>query len=140
MRISAVPFEVVDVVWEDARRWLEPAVKSGGLRYSIDAIKEMIDKRIIALWAVLDDDNEMRAAITTRVQQYPEARWLEMDWIGGEEMDKWLPQLDDTLSGYARSMGCQFMSGQGRRGWMKPLGELGWESDSVAYRKDLRDG
>ena len=63
-----------------------------------------------------------------------------MDWIGGEEMDKWLPQFQEKLEAYAHSMNCDFLSGQGRRGWTKPLKKLGWEEEFVSFRKDLTDG
>ena len=140
MRISAVPFDVVDVVWEDARRFLEPAIKSGGRRYNIETVKKFIDDRIIALWVALNEENDIKAVITTRVQQYPEGRALEMDWIGGEEMTEWLPEFHSTLESYARDMNCDFMAGQGRKGWTKPLQTLGWEAEFVSYRKDLTDG
>jgi hypothetical protein len=140
MRISAVPYEVVDIVWQDAKRWLEPAVKTAKGRYTIDDIRGYLDDRIIALWVAMTDDNEIKAAITTRIYDYPKGRALEMDWIGGEEMDTWLPQFQEKLEGYAKDMECDFMAGQGRRGWTKPLTELGWELEHVSFRKELTDG
>lgn len=140
MRISAVPYEVVDIVWEDAKRWLEPAVTTAKGRYSIEDIRRFLDDRIIALWVAMTEDNEIKAAITTRVFEYPNSRALEMDWIGGEEMETWLPQFQERLEEYGKSMGCDFMAGQGRRGWTKPLKELGWELENVSFRKELTDG
>ena len=139
MRISAVPYEGIDVVWDDAKRWIEPALKRSKNRYNIEDIREYIEKKLLGLWVAFNDDNEIKAAITTRVYDYPNGRALEMDWIGGEQMDEWLPQFQEKLEDYGRSMGCNVMLGQGRKGWTKPLSQLGWEQESVFFRKELTD-
>lgn len=140
MRISAVPYEVIDVVWDDAKKFLEPAVNFAKTRYTIESIRQFIDGHHVALWVAMDDQNRMKATITTRVYDYPEGRSLEMDWIGGEDMEEWLPAFQERLEAYARDMGCDFMAGQGRKGWSKPLKKLGWEEEYVSFRKDLKDG
>lgn len=139
MRVSAVPYEVVDVLWDEAKSLLEPALKFAKRRFTIESVKEHIDGQYIALWVAMDDENKLKAAITTRVQEYPNGRALEMDWIGGEEMDKWFPQFQEKLEEYARSMKCDFMTGQGRKGWKKILQNAGWQEEHVSFRKDLTD-
>ena len=96
MRISAVPYDVVDVVWEDAKRFLEPAIKTAKRRYTIDSIKKHIDGHYIALWVAMDEDNKIKATITTRIYDYPKGRALEMDWIGGRN-----GQVASAISGEA---------------------------------------
>ena len=66
MRISAVPYEGIDVVWDDAKRWIEPALKRSKNRYNIEDIREYIEKKLLGLWVAFNDDNEIKAAITTR--------------------------------------------------------------------------
>ena len=72
MIVSAVPYEVVDVVWEDAKRFLEPAINTAKRRYTIDCVKQHIDDQHIALWVAMDDQNNLKATITTRIYDYPE--------------------------------------------------------------------
>jgi len=161
MIISAVPYEAVDVVWPDVEEYIGKAVSHSGPRYNLQSVYELLKKRYIALsgprynlqsvyellkkryialWVAMDEDHKIKAAITTRIFQYPEGRGLEMDWIGGDGMEEWLPPFQDALEKYALDNGCDFMAGQGRKGWEKPLKKLGWQYDFASFRKDLKNG
>lgn len=136
---SAVPTQVLDVVWPDAAPLLEQAVETSGGRYSMERLWAELQDQTLGLWVALDDMKPI-AAITTRVADYPDCRALAMDWIGGTRMEEWLPVAHDVLGRYAREHGCSHLEGYGRKGWERALRKFGWVPDLITYRMDLTDG
>lgn len=137
--ISAVPAEVLDVVWPDAAPLLEQAVETSGGRYSMERLWEELQERKLGLWVALEGTTPI-AAITTRIAVYPDCKALAMDWIGGTRMEEWLPVAHEILGRYGREHGCSHLEGYGRKGWERALRKFGWVPDLITYRMDLTDG
>lgn len=139
LAFSAVPPAALDIVWPAAAGLLAPAVEFSKGRYTLEQMWQDLQKQDLALWLVLDGTNPI-AAMTTRILQYPACRVLGMEWIGGERMEEWLPQAQETLASYGRDHDCDQLEGYGRKGWERPLKKLGWSSDAAIYRLELADG
>ena len=118
MMFSAVPKQVIDIVWDDVVKVLKPAVDTAKGKLGIKDIKEYLYNGAYELWVVMDG-TKIVAAITTRIIDYPERRALAMDFIGGTRMKEWLPE------------------GYGRKAWGRWLGKYGWEPDYIAYRMEI---
>jgi hypothetical protein len=136
MNVSAVPYEAVDVIWDDVEKLIDPAIEMDRFN-DVDSIKKRIKKRELALWIALDESGEIKAAIVTRVADYPKCRSLELEWVGGKEMSKWLVEFDETLTKYGKSLNCAIMHGGGRAGWERSLKDLGWRRETVRLVKEL---
>jgi hypothetical protein len=134
---TAVPPELVDVVWSDAGPILAQAVETSGGRYTIDAVYEALKVQHIALWLVLDQNAKIVAALTTRVVQLPTTRMMAMDWLAGKDMKAWLPMVQKTLEQYGKEYGCTEMQAYGRKAWGRVLGRHGWVLDTIQYKKDI---
>ena len=81
--------------------------------------------------------DEIIAAITTKLLEYPKRTAMSMDWIGGTRMKEWLPMAQETISRYAKEHGCSHLEGYGRKAWGRWLGQYGWEPEYIAYRMEL---
>jgi len=139
LTFSAVPYEVLDVVWADAAPLLAKAVETSGGRYTIDSVYKSISGRHLALWLVMENTTPI-AALTTRVVQLPTMRALAVDWLGGTRMKEWLPLITETLKQYAKDSSCAELHGYGRRAWSRWLEPHGWRQDHIVYSMELNDG
>lgn len=141
IQVSAVPFEYVDDVWPHVKKHLRRALSMQGKMYTLESIKEMMERKALALWVMVDDETgDVVAASTTRIIEYPECRAMAIDWIGGRRMKEWLPQLAQIMDAYAKDHGCSHIEGGGRAGWVKALAPYGYKPWMPTYRKDLTDG
>ena len=86
------------------------------------------------------EEEEVIAAITTRIIEYPGKRAMAMDWIGGSKMGKWLPVAQETLERFARDNNCTHLEGYGRKAWGRWLGKYGWNPEYIAYRMEIENG
>ena len=80
MIFSAVPKQVIDIVWDDVVKILEPAVKTAKGKLSVKDVYEYVSEGFYELWVVMDG-KKMIAVVTTRVIEYPERRALAMDLL-----------------------------------------------------------
>jgi len=136
MMISAVPREVLGIVWGDVGKLLYKSVDTSNGKYSIDDLYHSINNGQYVLWIVMDKDEPV-AAITTSIISYPGRKAMAMDWIGGSRMREWLPMAMKTLSEYSRKNGCTHLEGYGRKAWGRWLSKYGWKPEYIAYRMEL---
>ncbi len=140
IEITAVPAAVIDVVWPDVAPMIERATNTSDGRFDVESVREGIEAGLLALWIVMDDAKPI-AALTTRVEVFPTGmRALAIDWLGGDGMQDWLPELNRVLSEYGKSYGCNHLQGYGRKGWQRALSKHGWEVDYTTYRMEIDNG
>lgn len=93
----------------------------------------------LEMWLIYDDvKKELVGAVTTTFLVYPlkwamEVRTLTVD----APREEWAP-LFEQLETYAAIHGCETIEMSGRKGWMKVLPDLGF--DSVTVRMSKRVG
>lgn len=80
-----------------------------------------------ALYVVLDGD-EILAAATAWLGTSEGERYVEVKLVGGRERHRWLKKLNDKLGADARGAGATRLLAIGRRGWLRELKRLGWDS------------
>jgi hypothetical protein len=116
--------------WTEAAALLEPA------RATADEVFELIGFNHL-LWAVMDGD-ELLAVATARLTEDGDC---EVILVGGRDHQRWLRELNDGLGAEARRAGARRLVASGRRGWVKALRALGWDSLSVGadtlYSREL---
>ena len=71
MRISLVPEEAVGRVWKDVEGILSKAVDTVENKSDVIDILNGVFSGTYILWVVLDDDDKIVAAFTTRLIVYP---------------------------------------------------------------------
>lgn len=137
MIFTAVPPEQVHAIWPQVRKVIEKSVATGGKKFHVDDLYHLSQKGDYGFWVVIDDTDEIIAAVTTRVIAYPNRRALALDWVGGSRMVEWIDLVLDTLSQYGRDNNCQHMEGYGREAWGRWLGRRGWKPAYICYEAEL---
>ena len=132
-----MPEKAVGRVWKDVEGILNRAVKTVKDKTSVIDILDGVFDGTYVLWVVLDDDDKIVAAFTTRLIIYPQRKALALDWVGGTQMKEWEDQLIDTMKRYANELDCSHLEGYGRKGWGRELKKYGFYPEYIAYRMEL---
>jgi hypothetical protein len=132
-----VPSEAVKHVWKDVEEVLKKSVSTVKDKANmIDVLKGVFDD-VYVLWVVMDEEDNIIAAFTTRLLVYPQRKGLALDWVGGTRMKEWEDQLINTMRRYANELGCSHLEGYGRKGWGRALKKYGFYPEYIAYRMEL---
>ena len=135
-----MPSEAVRHVWKDVEKVLKKSVATAqGKSETIDVLAGILTG-IYVLWVVMDDDDSIVAAFTTRLLVYPQRKALALDFVGGTRMREWNDQLIDTMRKYANELGCSHLEGYGRKAWGRSLKKYGFYPEYIAYRMELQNG
>ena len=137
MKVSLVPQEAIGSVWKDVDGILKRAVDTVKDKSEVIDILTGIYEGMYVLWVVMNEDDKIIAAFTTRLIQYPRRRALALDWVGGTQMKEWEDQLIDTMKRYGNELGCSHLEGYGRKGWGRALKKYGFYPEYIAYRMEL---
>ena len=137
MKVSLVPQEAIGSVWKDVDEILKRAVDTVKDKSEVIDILTGVYEGMYALWVVMNEDDKIIAAFTTRLIQYPRRRALALDWVGGTQMKEWEDQLIDTMKRYGNELGCSHLEGYGRKGWDRALKKYGFYPEYIAYRMEL---
>ena len=137
MKVSLVPQEAIGSVWKDVDGILKRAVDTVKDKSEVIDILTGVYEGMYALWVVINEDDKIIAAFTTRLIQYPRRRALALDWVGGTQMKEWEDQLIDTMKRYGNELGCSHLEGYGRKGWGRALKKYGFYPEYIAYRMEL---
>ena len=132
-----MPKEAVGSVWKDVDEILKRAVDTVKDKSEVIDILTGVYEDMYALWVVMNDEDKVIAAFTTRLIQYPRRRALALDWVGGTQMKEWEDQLIDTMKRYANELDCSHLEGYGRKGWGRALKKYGFYAEYIAYRMEL---
>ena len=137
MKVSLVPQEAIGSVWKDVDEILKRAVDTVKDKSEVIDILTGVYEGMYALWVVMNEDDKIIAAFTTRLIQYPRRRALALDWVGGTQMKEWEDQWVDTMKRYANELDCSHIEGYGRKGWGRALKKYGFYPEYIAYRMEL---
>ena len=109
---SPIPKDYASAIWPNVARVLEKSVFTAKGKYEVNDVLDCILKDELVLWVVIDTaDDEIVAAITTRLIEYPQGNAMAMDWIGGTRMKEWLSMAQESISRYARDHKCKSLEG-----------------------------
>lgn len=138
---TPVPKDFLGLVWSDVEPLLKPAVETSHGKYSVGDIYAGLMDDTYVLWVVLDEEDQVIAAVTSRIAQYPGPRKaLVLDWVGGSRMAEWMPSSHPIMVAYARDNECTHLEGFGREAWGRYMAQYGWQPDYTAYRMELNNG
>ena len=138
MIVSAVAPDDVSLIWHQVRDYLAKAIETSPKKYHVDDIYHGTQSGLYGLWVIIDEDtDEIVAAYTTRIIEYPNRRALALDWLGGKRMSEWLELMHDTAKIYGRNKGCRHIEGYGRIAWKKVLKKVGWDPAYICYEVEI---
>ena len=131
LNIGVVPNPHLWSHFKAAEALRDPARKLGGF----DSVLEPDE----LLWAVMDG-SECLACATAWLGE----GFVEVKLVGGRDYARWIRELDEKIGAAARDAGASRLQAFGRRGWVKALGAMGWETftmsdGSTAYSRRLEN-
>tara|TARA_R110002167_G_C12464943_1_gene633071 strand:+ start:88 stop:486 length:399 start_codon:yes stop_codon:yes gene_type:complete len=132
-----VPSKAVRHVWKDVEKILKKSVATAKDKSdTIDVLAGILND-VYVLWVVMDEEDSIIAAFTTRLLVYPQRKALALDFVGGTRMKEWNDQLIDTMRKYANELECSHLEGYGRKAWGRSLKKYGFYPEYIAYRMEL---
>ena len=137
---TALPTDYVTRLWPQIVKVLEKSIATTDGRYTTDDVYNRIMDEELVAWVVLDpsNDDEIIAAITTRLIRYPNQHAMAMDFVGGTRMNEWFPMAHDKILSYAKDHNCWHMEGYGRKGWSRFLKKYDWLADYTVYKVNIK--
>lgn len=138
MKISLVPPEHINHIWDEVRPKLEPAIARANGRFSSSSVYSAIQRGTDHLWIAFDDEGTIHGAVVTKIAEYPEKRCLLVLFVGGRFMRHWLNDLGDVLNKWARDNQCEAIEGQGRAGWWRALRLHNVRSMGIAFEAGVQ--
>ena len=141
MIVFPVPVEYLHFVWPQVSKLFEPALEYANGRFNKDDILSDLQDKITTLWIAVENNDEIIAAISVKIIDYPRRRFARYEMFGGksnETLNKVGYLLVETIEEYAKSvMGCSGIEGGGRLGWGKISAKLGYKCSGVFVEKDF---
>lgn len=133
--VQGVPSIGVEKTWPLVEPLIAPSLKyANGCFLPVD-LRDACGRAEMQLWVVVDDEKrEIIAACVTRISVYPRRKALSVAFIGGRRMKDWRSMLSETIEDFARHVGCSFMEGGARPGWVRAAG---YKDIGVMLAKDL---
>jgi hypothetical protein len=133
--VSPVPIEDVGKVWGNCKPYLSQATDRSGGRETILTLYSKIKKGFTVLWVIMVDGFTV-GSLTTEVTDW---KSLHVSFLGGTDMNVWLPELIRQLKEYALYNHCTSIEQTGRKGWLKALESYGFvEEPFVTMKLDLQ--
>lgn len=133
--VEGIPSTHAERIWPLVSPLFQRVVSEFDPGYSTDDLLEKVKAQKGQLWVCATDT--LHAAAITEINAYPEYKVLHAPYVAGDDMDRWLVPLLDVFEAYARHHGCAYVTGCGRRGWVKALKPYGWEEGFTIVRKQL---
>lgn len=121
---------VADPDWRRCRPMIEAALAHSPGYETIEDVERLIDDGTYLFWAA------EQSAVVTEVSQYQRRRVLTV-MHGGGDLAELLDYVEPALCVYARSIGCDAISGIGRRGWDRECKKRGYRLAHITMIKDL---
>lgn len=126
-KVSVILPELAIDIWPKVLPYIERVVEQADGRASAaDALNRILTGSA-QLWAIYDPDTlDVTGAMVTRVTEYPAAKFLTVEMLGGDNFDEWMRDADTALTVLGEHLGLDGVEEYGRRGWIRKLDKLGW--------------
>lgn len=138
IHISLVPSDRVMDAWDQVQHFMLMAAEATNGRYTPLDILDALFNFNHDLWIVFTEEG-IRGALVTAIKQYPNKRYLELAFIGGEDGHSWKDQMLDTMRRWARDNNCDGIESCARLGWSKIFKDDGYRPMWQVFELPLGD-
>ena len=116
-----------EIEWNRCKHWIEKALEHQD-SYTINDVEDKIRHGLFHLWP------GKRSAMVTEFVIFPQNKAMNLLLCGGDytELEEMLPSLE----AFARAAKCKRLYGGGRKGWLRKIKHLGFESEYL-IKKEL---
>jgi hypothetical protein len=91
------------------------------------------------LWITRDDDDNIVAALTTQIVNYPSRTLLSVQFLGGHGFDEWSNGMLDLLEAFARDANCSGVEAVGRFGFWPFFKKRGYTKAYCTYECEITE-
>ena len=121
--------EELEKEMERCRPWIQAALDRGQNTHLFSDIVDSVKQGHMQFWPAED------ACAVTEVCVYPRKKILNI-FLAGGNMDT-IVDMDESAVMYAKTIGCDGVSVNGRRGWQKVLAKKGYRPFLTNLAKDI---
>lgn len=116
-----------EIEWEKCKHLIDKAIDTQD-SYTISDVEDKIRHGLFHLWP------GKRSAMVTEFVIFPQNKAMNLLLCGGDytELEEMLPSLE----AFARAAECKRLYGGGRKGWLRKIKHLGFESEYL-IKKEL---
>jgi len=137
MNVIIVPQEHRHIIFPKVKHYLEKAAVLSGGRMSIEEIENNVLHKNHQLWIAFNEDEIVATADTEVVKYCTGIKTLVGHFIGGKDLESWKQPIVDSMAAFGKAEGCTKIEFMGRRGWTKPLKQIGWKETYRVYEYNL---
>lgn len=122
LTVSYVPKELLHTCWDQIQPYMEGAAEYTRGRYTAENIRECIKDYDYQLWIAYEKENNeigILGAVVTRIETYPNKRYVSMVFCGGIGLNIWKDAMIATLRRFAQDNHCDGIEATARPGWAK---------------------
>lgn len=116
--------------WIRCKPWIEAALPYARGTHTIEDIEAGIESGQFVFWA------GPKSAVITEVLQYPRKRVLHYFLLGGD-LRELVEFMEPRITAWAKSIGCNGVSGAGRKGFERVYAKSGFELAWTVIYKDI---
>lgn len=133
--IAKLTAEQAEKMWYKLSPLLERANDYSLHEYNMDDILHLIMEKKTECWVMWEGD-ELQAALTTEIVQYPRKKGLNMFLAASNApIGDVLGEFLATVEQWGKEQGCSIIKLDGRRGWLKLLPD--YKAQRVLLTKNL---
>lgn len=133
--IYGIPSHQARGYWHIVEPLLQTIIDRFDPGYSADDILFHVEQQKMQLWLIAPD--EVCAVVITEITNFPQYKTLHAPFIAGERMGEWFDPVFDVLESFAKHHGCKYVTGCGRRGWVRQGKPRGYRETYTVLRKEI---
>lgn len=122
--------------WPVIRRHVTSAVDKFPGVESVEQVKDRLFMGAYIALEIRDELDNLGAAVLG-FGANDDLRQLNILFIGGENMELWIEQLDRKIVELAKDWSCNQIVCTGRHGWKKTVTPLGYKLKTMTFVKEL---
>ena len=138
-RHALVPTNQCFLIWKDVRDLLEAAVLRSHGRWTMEQLCAVVCTGLQSLWVTYDEEGYIRAAMTTQIVQYPNTKFIAVQFLGGDDFEAWCDGLLDLIERYGKDTGCSGVETVARLGFRNFFKRRGYDQSYATYETSLED-
>lgn len=121
-------------LWHHCAPLIDKAIQHTECDFDIDDVYRKALAKDCQIWVWVEKE-EITACFVTTIHIHPKRKVCSVPLIGGRGLSVWRNGVDQTLGGWAKSQGCEYLEGYARPGWLRVL--KNWFTVSTTIRRKL---
>lgn len=135
--LYGVHSSLIAATFPHIQKFLSESTQLSDGAYTPEDILQSLNRAEMQLW-VVSNKSVIHCAVITEVKQFPHQKHLNILFLGGDEMPKWIHLIEDLIQ-RATFHDCSAVKIYGRKGWEKVLGKFGFKHSHCVLKRELRE-